>query len=90
MAGIEVSDIESIPEGMQALHLPECSYAQFAHRGEVAKLDATVNYIYSNWLLKSEYKHSYGADLELYGADYHPTSSDSVIHYAIPIVHSSS
>ncbi|HEX3597710.1 MAG TPA: hypothetical protein VHU80_21525 [Polyangiaceae bacterium] len=26
----------------------------------------------------------YGADLEMYGAEYHPTRDDSVIYYAIP------
>ncbi len=86
MAGIEVRNIESIPEGMEAIVIPECHYAQFTHRGEVAQLDITVNYIYSNWLLKSEHKHTYGPDLELYGANYHPTSKDSIIQYAIPIV----
>lgn len=85
IAGIEVDNIDSIPNGMMSMSVPECQYAQFTHSGEVAKLDSTVNYIYSNWLLKSKYKHTYGPDLELYGSDYHPTSKDSIIHYAIPI-----
>lgn len=86
IAGIEVRDIESIPDGMEAIILPECHYAHFTHRGAVAQLDTTVNYIYSNWLLKSGHKHTYGPDLELYGANYHPTAKDSIIQYAIPIV----
>lgn len=85
MAGIEVHEATSLPDGMEFIELPECSYAQFTHQGEVAQLDNTVNYVYSNWLLNSGYKHTYGPDLELYGADYRPTSSDSIIHYAIPI-----
>jgi len=85
LAAIEVRDADSIPDGMEAMVLPESCYAQFAHRGNVAQLDNTVNYIYSNWLLKSNQRHNYGPDLELYGAEYHPTSSESTIHYAIPI-----
>ena len=85
LAGTEVRDTESIPEGMEVLVLPENRYAQFTHCGKVEKLDNTVNYIYSNWLLNSNHRHSYGPDLEIYGAEYHPVSSDSKIHYAIPI-----
>jgi len=86
MAGVEVLDATSIPKGMEALVIDECYYAQFTHRGQVSKLDTTVDYIYSNWLLNSKYKHTYGPDIELYGASYHPISEESVIHYAIPII----
>jgi len=85
MACVEVSSLNSVPEGMDTMILPECKYAKFSHRGEVIKLDNTVNYIYSNWLLNSDYNHTYGIDLEFYGDDYHPTSKDSLVHYAIPI-----
>lgn len=85
LAGIEVLDTHSIPDGLEVFVIPECRYAQFAHRGKVDQLDNTVNYIYSNWLLKSPYKHSYGADVEHYGAEYHPTSSNSTIYYSIPV-----
>ena len=85
MAGVEVRKLESIPEGMEVLVLPKHDYARFEHRGKVTQLDNTVNYIYSNWLLKSEYKHAYSPDIEVYGSNYHPTSKHSVIHYEIPI-----
>lgn len=85
LAGIEVLAGATTPEGMEVIVLPECRYAQFSHRGKVDQLDNTVNYIYSKWLLNSSHKHSYGPDLEFYGAEYHPTSSNSTIHYAIPI-----
>ena len=86
IAGVQVNDIQSIPDGMEALVIPESRYALFTHRGEVAQLDTTVDYIYSNWLLKSGHRHSYSPDLEIYGQDYHPSSKDSIIHYAIPIL----
>jgi len=83
--GIAVSDTSSLPEGMQVLSVPESQYAHFVHQGEVAQLDSTVNYVYSNWLMKSGFKHNYGPDLEIYGANYDPNSSESIIHYAIPV-----
>jgi len=35
--------------------------------------------------MKSGYKHNYGPDLEIYGADYDPHSDESTILYAIPV-----
>ena len=70
---------------MEEIRVPACTYARFSHRGKVSLLDNTVNFIYSNWLLNSAMQHTQGPDLEIYGAQYHPTSADSVIHYEIPI-----
>ena len=85
-AAFEVETISNIPEGMVNIQIPESTYAKFTHRGPVKNINNTVNYIYSSWLLRSGMKHSYAADLEFYGAEYHPTSDESVIHYAIPVI----
>ena len=85
-AAFEVSVLATIPENMVSLTIPAATYAKFTHQGEVKNINNTVNYIYSSWLLRSGMRHSYGADLELYGTDYDPVSDQSVIHYAIPIV----
>lgn len=74
-----------LPESMVAIELPRQLYAKFLHTGPLANLNHTVNYIYSSWLLNSDYSHAYGTDIEEYGANYHPTSPESEIHYLIPI-----
>lgn len=84
-AAIEVTDAASIPDGMVALEIPAAKYARFEHRGPAQNLDHTVSYAYATWLAASPNRHSYGPDLEFYGPGYHPTSADSVIHYALPI-----
>lgn len=84
-AAIEVTDIGRLPEGMVALEVPSATYARFEHRCPVQQLDDTVSYAYSTWLAQSGYRHTYAADLELYGAGYQPNSAASVLHYAIPI-----
>jgi len=84
-AAVEVTGPRIVPEGMVAIELPQTTYATFSHRGAVQHVDHTVNYIYSTWLAQSGRRHSYGADLEMYGSEYHPTSEDSVIYYAIPV-----
>jgi AraC family transcriptional regulator len=84
-AATAVTAVGKLPEGFVAFELPAAKYARFAHRGPVQDVNHTVNYAYSTWLAQSEHRHTYAPDLEIYGADYHPTSSDSVIYYAIPI-----
>ena len=76
----------ALPPGMVAMEIPASTYARFTHRGPAQNVDATVNYIYSSWLLSAGPSHSLGPDLEIYGSQYHPTSGDSVMYYAIPIV----
>lgn len=84
-AAVEVSKLETLPENMVSLEVPATTYAKFTHKGKVKNINDTVNYIYSSWLLHSGMKHTYGADLEFYGAAYHPVSDKSVIYYAIPV-----
>ena len=85
-AAFEVETIATIPKGMVSIEIPESTYAKFTHIGPVKNINNTVNYIYSSWLLRSGMKHTYAADLEFYGAEYHPVSDESVIHYAIPVI----
>lgn len=85
VAAFEVTAADTPPEGMTAVGLPRTTYAQFAHRGLPEALDHTVNYIYANWLLQSGRRHSYAADLEIYGPEYQPASEKSVIYYAVPL-----
>lgn len=85
LAGVEVANRGAAPKGMRLTTLPASCYAQFTHRGFPKDLNATVDYIYGNWLLRAGLRHTYGADLESYGADYVPDSQDSIIRYAIPV-----
>ena len=73
------------PTGMSQIQLAAAEYAVFEHRGAVIGLDHTVSYAYSTWLLASRREHNGTPDLEIYGAEYHPTSPDSVIYYALPL-----
>jgi AraC family transcriptional regulator len=84
-AVVEVSDVSDIPEGMVSVEIPASVYAKFTHKGNVASINNTVNYIYSSWLMQSGKRHTYGADLEVYGEEYIPDSDDSVAYYSIPI-----
>jgi AraC-like DNA-binding protein/predicted transcriptional regulator YdeE len=84
-AAIAVTHLTVPPEGMVSLTVPGGTYARFEHRGYAPLIDHTVSYAYASWLPRSGRRHTYAPDLEIYGAGYHPTSPDSVFHYAIPI-----
>jgi AraC family transcriptional regulator len=84
-ASVEVTSIGAPPRGMVQATVPAARYAKFAHRGLATNLDRTVNYIYSTWLAKSGYRHTYGPDLEIYGPEYIADSEQSLIYYAIPV-----
>lgn len=84
-AAVCVTRVDALPEGMVSLELPAARYARFTHRGDATLVDRTVNYIYASWLLGCGLRHSYGADLEIYGPQYDPHSEHSVLHYAIPV-----
>lgn len=85
LAAIAVRREAAVPPGMLSRRVPGGRHALFTHRGRAERIDQTVNYIYGNWLPRSGLRHSYGADIECYGADYHPTAESSVIRYAIPV-----
>ena len=84
-AAVERSALKHLPAELVDLAVPESTYAKFACKGEVGNLDDTVNYAYSSWLLGSEKRHTYGADIEYYGPEYDADSKASTIYYAIPI-----
>ncbi|MEQ1515408.1 MAG: helix-turn-helix domain-containing protein [Usitatibacteraceae bacterium] len=84
-AAVPFTKIDRLPRGLTRLRVAASRYARFAHRGRVANVNMTVNYIYSSWLLRSGMRHTYGCDLEFYGEEYEVDSDTSVIYYAIPI-----
>jgi AraC family transcriptional regulator len=84
-AAVEVTEVVSVPAGMTVVRIGAQTYARFAHVGAVARLDHSVDYIYSNWLLNTGWRHTGGADIETYGAEYDPSSDACVTHYSVPV-----
>lgn len=78
-----------VPENMQTFFLHEHLHAEFTHRGlvNVEHFNHTISYIYSSWLLRSNMKHTYGPDIEIYGPDFKMDSEHSIVYYAIPVAH---
>ncbi|HEA29220.1 MAG TPA: AraC family transcriptional regulator [Leeuwenhoekiella sp.] len=81
-AAVEVSDFESIPDGMEKKLLSGGKYAVFTHVGPVKTFVETSNHIYSEWLPASEYQLDARAHFERLGEKYygpeHPESEEEI------------
>ena len=86
LAGLAVSSIEDIPEGMTYKRVPAHKYAKFTHRGLLTKLDETYKYIFYKWLPASGYTYDGAAcDLEWYDGRFKLDNEDSEFDIYVPI-----
>ncbi len=85
IAGAEVTDFKSIPEGMVQKTVPAGRYAVFTHKGKLDKLEFTMSYIYGSWLPKSGEELREAPDLEVYDERFKLDSDDSEVDLYVPI-----
>jgi predicted transcriptional regulator YdeE/DNA-binding transcriptional MerR regulator len=85
VAGFPVSQLEDIPEGFVVRQVPEYTYAVFAHRGDLAGLGKTYEYIYEVWLPQSGYQLAAKIDFEYYDQDFKDFAPESVFYIYVPI-----
>ena len=85
IAGMEVANEASVPEGMVLTRVPEGQYAVFEHHGPIKKLSETYAYIYQSWLPSSGYKRTASIDYELYDEKFKDFSEDSILYLYVPV-----
>jgi AraC family transcriptional regulator len=85
LAGSEVEDFTSVPDGMVTRTAPAGRYAVFTHRGQPAKLEHTLRYIYGSWLPKSGEELREAPTLTCRTANYDPNSDDTTTDIYIPV-----
>jgi len=83
MACVEVSDLETIPEAMEAFTIPEGKYAVFLQKG----MDASATYqrIMREWLPSSGYAIDDRPHFQVMGEKYKNGSPDSEEDFYVPI-----
>jgi AraC family transcriptional regulator len=54
-AAIEVTDLETIPNEMETITLPDGLYAVFVHKGPASTGPKTYQYIFGTWLPNSDF-----------------------------------
>lgn len=84
-AAMEVNDTEKVPEGMEALRLPDGLYAVFIHRGLPGALPQTLQIIFGDWLPRSGYQVDNRPHFDVMGADYRPDDPDAEEEIWIPV-----
>ena len=79
---VEVKDFESIPEEFEKFELLAGKYAVFFHKGTTQDFIQTSQYIFGEWLPKSEYQLDDRPHFELLGDNYkgheNPESEEEV------------
>nr|WP_245368497.1 GyrI-like domain-containing protein [Paenibacillus silagei] len=86
-ACVEAASEEStVPLGMAAKLLPAATYAVFTHKGTLARLNDTFQYIYETWLPQSGSVRTNAPEFARYDQRYlGPTNEDSVLDIYIPV-----
>ena len=85
LAGVAVSELVDIPEGMISRTVPAGLVALVIHRGPIRNIADTVRPLYREWLPQSHYRHSDAADVELYDRRFCPDGDESEMEYWITI-----
>ncbi|MDX1768336.1 MAG: GyrI-like domain-containing protein, partial [Arenibacter troitsensis] len=84
-AAVEVKDNTKIPEGMVSYTLSGGLYAVFVHRGLPSSFPRTAQYIFGEWLPKSEYQLDHREHFEIMGDKYRNNDPSSEEEVWVPI-----
>ncbi len=95
LAGVEVIDFDTIPDGMTGKIIPSQYYAVFCHQGNYLQLKETIFNIYKSWLNKCNLKiagpETCGLNhFERYDRRFHWSSPNSKIDIYVPVIIDSS
>ncbi len=84
-AAIEVSDFNSVPEGMETIIVPGGMYAVFIHHGPASEGAKTYQYIFEKWLPEAEYILDNRPHFAVMGEKYKPNDAHSEEEIWIPV-----
>ena len=87
-AAIEVTDYETIPEGMKKVILPGGLYVVFLYKGTASEAGPVYQYIFSEWIPNSRYDLDTRPHFEILGRKYKNNDPDSEEEIWIPIKNS--
>ncbi|MDD4412526.1 MAG: effector binding domain-containing protein [Patescibacteria group bacterium] len=83
LAGVEVSEANELPAGMESMDVPEAKYLSFVHKGKIDSLMNTYSEITK--IVKDEKRTLGSVWLEAYGGLYKHDSDDSEFDILVPI-----
>lgn len=83
MAGVSVSNLARVPDGMSSLEIPHNTYAVF--EASLSTIGEIFCHIYEAWLPTSHFEHVKAPYFERYDEQFDPTVPASVIEVYIPV-----
>ncbi|HLP21243.1 MAG TPA: GyrI-like domain-containing protein, partial [Chitinophagales bacterium] len=84
-AAVEVSDFETVPDGMETLTIHAGLYAVFIHKGRDSEALKTFGYIFNTWLPASEYVIDDRPHFEVMGEKYKRDNPESEEEVWVPV-----
>ena len=84
-ATIQVSDFDSVPEGLEKLTIPAGKYAVFQYKGKPANAAEFYRHIYETWLPESGYNLDNRPHFAVMGEKYKNDDPDSEEEIWIPV-----
>ena len=85
-AAVEVTDLNSVPEGFETLIIPAGLYAVFIHKGPSSKGFETYQYIFGAWLPSSDYILDHRPHFAVMGEKYKNEDPDSEEELWVPVM----
>jgi predicted transcriptional regulator YdeE/DNA-binding transcriptional MerR regulator len=83
LAGVEVEQVEEVPDGMTVWTVPEQTYAVFPCT--LPTLHDAYRYAFEEWMPQSGYQRADGPDFELYTEEFEPDDPASTLYIYVPI-----
>ncbi len=84
-AAVEVSGIDDIPAEIETLEIPEGNYAVFNYKGPASAALPFFQYIFQEWIPKSEYAVDNRPHFALMGEKYRGNNPDSEEEIWVPV-----
>lgn len=84
-AAVEVSDFTDVPAEMETLEIPEGNYAVFNYKGPANAAMPFFQYIFQEWIPKSEYAVDNRPHFALMGGKYRGNNPDSEEEIWVPV-----
>lgn len=85
LSGVEVRDLSQPPRELSCLRLPERKYAVFFHPGHISTVRSSWNYIWNEWLPRSQFQLADAPVLEHYDARFDPQTGSGGVELWVPL-----
>ena len=85
LSGVEIGDLEPLPDDLAHIELPAHDYAVFEHVGPVPEIRRTIDAAWRAWLPRSGREIADNFHLERYGEKFDPARGEGDIEIWLPI-----